>query len=89
MKTEDSRLEKFRQLRKKIRGSEWHFIVGIDIGKQKHNAFLETATGPLFPERTSFLMRNYKSRDRFFSSCSFEIVFFINEFYEGGNLLFK
>ncbi len=39
------RLEEFRQLRKEIRGSERHLIVGIDIAKDKHNAFFGTATG--------------------------------------------
>jgi transposase len=39
------RLEQFRQLKREIRGSEEHLIVGIDVAKQKHNAFLGTATG--------------------------------------------
>jgi len=39
------RLEQFRQLKKEIRGSEEHLIVGIDVAKQKHYAFLGTATG--------------------------------------------
>ena len=43
MKKEDSRLEEFRQLRNEIRGSEKHLLVGIDIGKEKQNAFLGTA----------------------------------------------
>jgi transposase len=45
MKTEDIRLEEFRQLRNEIRGSVKHLLVGIDIAKDKHNAFLGTATG--------------------------------------------
>ena len=42
---ESNRLEAFRQLRKEIRGSEEHLIVGIDIAKDKHHAFFGTATG--------------------------------------------
>jgi len=33
------RVESFRQLKKEIRGSEEHLIVGIDVAKDKHNAF--------------------------------------------------
>lgn len=40
-----SRLKQYRQLRKSIRGSKEHLIVGIDIAKNKHNAFFGTATG--------------------------------------------
>ena len=39
------RLEQFRQLKKEIWGSGEHLIIGIDVAKQKHNAFLGTATG--------------------------------------------
>lgn len=39
------RLEAFRQLKKEIRGSEGHLIVGIDVAKDKHRAFFGTATG--------------------------------------------
>ena len=45
MKTEDIRLEEFRQLRNEIRGSVKHLVVGIDIAKEKHNVFFGTATG--------------------------------------------
>jgi hypothetical protein len=41
---EDTRLKEFRQLKKEIRGSKDHLIVGIDIAKEKHHAFLGTAT---------------------------------------------
>jgi len=34
------RLEQFRQLKKEIRGPGEHLIIGIDVAKQKHNAFL-------------------------------------------------
>ena len=40
-----NRLEEFRQLRKEIRQSEEHLIVGIDIAKEHHHAFFGTATG--------------------------------------------
>ena len=39
------RLEEFRQLKKEIRGSEEHLIVGIDVAKEKHHAYFGTATG--------------------------------------------
>jgi transposase len=39
------RLEEFRQLKKEIRGSAEYLIVGIDVAKDKHHAFLGTATG--------------------------------------------
>ncbi len=48
------RLEQFRQLRKEIRGSEGHLIVGIDVGKDKHHAFLGTATGKALLKRLVF-----------------------------------
>jgi transposase len=37
---ESIRLEQFRQLKKDIRGSNDYLIVGIDVAKDKHNAFL-------------------------------------------------
>ena len=40
-----TRLEEFRQLKKEIRGSESHLIVGIDVAKEKHRAYFGTATG--------------------------------------------
>lgn len=42
---DDSRLKEFRQLRNEIRGSTHHLVVGIDIAKDRHNAFFGTATG--------------------------------------------
>jgi len=45
------RLEQFRQLKKEIRGSGKHLIIGIDVAKQKHNAFLGTATGKILLKR--------------------------------------
>jgi transposase len=54
MKTEDTRLEEFRQLRTQIRGSQKHLIVGIDIAKEKHNAFFGTANGKTLFKRLIF-----------------------------------
>ena len=39
------RLNGFRQLKKEIRGSKKHLIVGIDVAKESHKAFFGTATG--------------------------------------------
>jgi transposase len=43
--TDISRIKMFRQFKNEIRGSKRHLIVGIDIGKIKHHAFLGTANG--------------------------------------------
>ena len=48
------RIEEFRQLKKEIRGSEKHLIVGIDIAKDKHHAFFGTATGKTLLKRLVF-----------------------------------
>lgn len=40
-----SRIKRFRQFKNEIRGSERSLIVGLDIGKSMHYAFLGTATG--------------------------------------------
>lgn len=45
METTVSRIEQFRQLRAEVRGSRRHLIVGIDVSKQRHHAFMGTATG--------------------------------------------
>ncbi len=39
------RLREFWQLKNEIRGSRQHLIVGIDVAKERHNAFFGTATG--------------------------------------------
>ncbi|MEW6377105.1 MAG: IS110 family transposase [Thermodesulfobacteriota bacterium] len=49
-----NRLEEFRQLKKDIRGSEQYLIVGIDVGKDRHNAFFGTATGKTLFRRLVF-----------------------------------
>ena len=38
-KNELIRLRQFNQLKKDMRGSKEHLIIGIDIGKDKHHAF--------------------------------------------------
>jgi transposase len=48
------RVEQFRQLRKEIRGSEVHLIVGVDVGKDRHSAFFGTATGRTLLRRLVF-----------------------------------
>lgn len=48
------RVEEFRQLRREIRGSEKHLIVGIDVAKDKHHAFIGTATGDALLKRLVF-----------------------------------
>jgi transposase len=49
------RLEEFRQLKKEIRGSERHLIVGIDIAKEKHHAFFGTCRGKTLLKRLVFM----------------------------------
>lgn len=49
-----SRMNEFRQLKKEIRGSEKHLIIGIDIAKEKHVAFFGTATGKTLLKRLIF-----------------------------------
>jgi transposase len=48
------RLDQFRQLKDGIRGSGEHLIVGIDVAKEKHNAFFGTATGKTLLKRLVF-----------------------------------
>lgn len=51
---EGIRLEEFRQLKKEIRGSGEYLIVGIDVAKERHHAFLGTATGKTLLKRLIF-----------------------------------
>ena len=39
------RIESFRQLKREIRGSADHLIVGIDVGKENHHSFFGTSSG--------------------------------------------
>ena len=48
------RLEGFRQLREKIRGSKEYLVVGIDVAKESHHAFFGTATGKTLLRRLVF-----------------------------------
>jgi len=48
------RLKEFRQLKKEIRGSKDYLIVGIDVAKDKHNAFFGIATGKTLFKRLAF-----------------------------------
>jgi transposase len=55
MNQEDrTRLEEFRQFRKEVRGSTEYLVVGIDVAKDKHHAFLGTATGKTLLKRLVF-----------------------------------
>ena len=52
--TELSRVKEFRQLKKGIQGSETHLIVGIDVAKERHHAFLGTAAGKTLVKKLIF-----------------------------------
>ena len=54
MEREEKRLEQFRLLRKEIRGSQQYLVVGIDISKDTHNAFMRTTTGKTLYRRLVF-----------------------------------
>jgi transposase len=49
-----NRLRWFRQFKEQVTGSKNTLIVGIDIGKDKHHAFLGTATGRTIHRRLIF-----------------------------------
>jgi len=49
-----NRLKRFLQLRRGIRGSKAHLLVGIDVAKGKHYAFFGTATGKTLLKRLIF-----------------------------------
>ncbi|MCP4257800.1 MAG: IS110 family transposase [Planctomycetes bacterium] len=51
---QDNRIGAFRQLKKEIRGSTDHLIVGIDAAKDRHNAFGGTANGQTLFKRLVF-----------------------------------
>lgn len=52
------RLTKFRKLKKEVRGSKKHLLVGIDVAKTTHNAFFGTATGQTLS--SGFVFENSK-----------------------------
>ncbi len=53
-KNDDSRLEEFRQLKREIRGSMQHLVVGMDIAKERHHAFFGTPAGKVLLHRLVF-----------------------------------
>ena len=53
-KNDDSRLEEFRQLKREIRGSTQHLVVGIDVAKERHYAFFGTPAGKTLLRRLVF-----------------------------------
>ena len=53
-KYDDSRLAEFRQLKREIRGSTQHLVVGIDIAKERHYAFFGTPAGKVLLRRLVF-----------------------------------
>jgi len=57
------RLEQFRQLKKEVRSSDGHLIVGIDVGKDRHHAFFRTVTGSTLLKRLVF-ENSYEGFDR-------------------------
>jgi len=48
------RIQRFREFKEQIRGSEEYLIVGIDISKDKHHAFFGTANGKTLLRRLIF-----------------------------------
>lgn len=51
---DDSRLRVFRQMKQEIRGSEDYLLVGIDIAKDRHDAFFGSARGKTFLRKLVF-----------------------------------
>ena len=54
VQNDDNRLKEFRQLKNEIRGSTTHLVVGIDIAKERHNAFFGTPAGKTLLRRLVF-----------------------------------
>ncbi len=54
MEREMQRLEQYRRLRKEIRRSQDYLVVGIDVAKDKHSAFMGTPTGKTLYKRLIF-----------------------------------
>ena len=74
------RVEAFRQLKKEIRGSERHLIVGIDVAKDKHNAFFGTARGHTLLKRLVF-ENNIEGFEKLLISGRMQIIKQIKWFY--------
>ena len=47
-------VKEFWQLKKEIRGSKDHLIVGIDVAQDEHRAFFGTANGKTLLKRLTF-----------------------------------
>jgi len=45
------RIKQFRQFKKMVRGSNQHLIIGLDIAKEKHVAFMGTSQGKALRRR--------------------------------------
>ena len=52
MEREERRLEQYRRLRKEIRGSQDYLVVGIDISKDLHHAWMRTVSGKIYRRLT-------------------------------------
>ncbi len=53
-KNDDSRLRFFRQMKNEIRGSQDYLLVGIDVAKDRHDAFFGSARGRTFLRKLVF-----------------------------------
>jgi len=53
-KNDDSRLRFFRQLKSEIRGSADYLLIGIDVAKDRHDAFFGSSQGKTFLRKLSF-----------------------------------
>jgi transposase len=53
-KNDDTRLHVFRQMKNEIRGSEDYLLVGIDVAKERHDAFFGSARGTTFLRKLVF-----------------------------------
>lgn len=66
---ESIRLKQFRQLKKELRGSKDHLIVGIEVAKGTHKPFLGTATGKTLLKRLVFEALRGSSSGQMHSRC--------------------
>jgi len=51
---QDNRLKEFRQLKREIRGSQEHLVIGIDVAKDRRHAFFGMPTGKTLLRRLVF-----------------------------------
>ena len=47
-----TRREQFCQIQSEITGSDQYLVVGIDVAKDKHHAFMGTASGKTLHKKT-------------------------------------